>query len=181
MSSGEYFQFHFVPRERGFLYIFGPGGDGNAHTLFLGARGYGGERKTNQVGAGSSFVFPCDDCEQDSLQLDKYRGEDDFTVIFSPTPLISPQFLTRAGLYELTPEEVKELEDFRARYAAASPTQSVTNEAGAERAVSVLVPESREAGSPVIFDIRIKHGSEPSPRAPQPSRSNAVPTPGVKN
>jgi serine/threonine-protein kinase len=154
LRSGEYFQFHFVPRERGYLYIIGPGAAGNAATLFLGAHG-GGAIKTNVVAAGADFVFPYG--ERAALQLDKNAGAEDYTVIFSPTPLVAPAALTREVPYTLKPEELKELEDLRARLKPSAPTLSVAGETEGARSVTVLAPEARDASQPVVFDIRIEH------------------------
>src|SRR3712207_7596032 len=49
-----------------------------------------------------------------------FRSEG-YTVIFSPTPLLSPPFLAEPALRRLSPAEVKELEDFRARHKRDAP------------------------------------------------------------
>ena len=69
----------------------------------------------------------------------------------------SPAFLAGKYLHELTPEEVKELEDFRAQFKADAPSVAVTEDGGARR-VAVSAPQAAtDAGRPVIFDVRIKH------------------------
>ncbi|HEX5708334.1 MAG TPA: protein kinase [Pyrinomonadaceae bacterium] len=155
LTSGEYFKFHFVPRQRGFLYIVGPGGDGNAHMIFLGARG-AKTLKTNQVAAGADFGFPL--AKDSFILLDRNPGAEDYTIIFSPTPLVAPAALTRNAEHLLSLDELKELEDFRAQHAGDAVRLNVKGEAGAaDRAVSVTVPETRDASRPVIFDLRIEH------------------------
>jgi serine/threonine-protein kinase len=152
LQSGQYFRFHFMPKERGYLYIIGPGANGNAQMTMLTAQG-AGQLKSNLVGAGADFAFPFGT----RLQLDKNPGADDFTFIFSPTPLMSPSFFNGKFLHELTPAEVKELEDFRAQFKASAPTVEVKGEGG-DRAVVVNAPQSATTeGKPLIFDLRIDH------------------------
>jgi len=153
LASGKWFKFHFMTRQRGYLYIIGPYKDGNAQVTMLTAQG-AGELKSNLVGAGADFSFPFGDTK---LHLDDNPGADDFTFIFSPTPLMSPAFLAGKYLHELTPAEVKELEDFRTQYKADAPEVSAGGE-GASRRVNVLAPEpATKAGRPLIFDVRVDH------------------------
>ena len=154
LVSGQRFRFHFTPQERGYLYIIGPGAGGNAQMTLLTAQG-AGPLKSNLVGAGADFSFPS--MNGAKLKLDDAPGSDEFTFIFSPSPLMSPPFLAGKYLHELTPAEVKELEDFRAQFKADAPTVSV-KEDGGERRVVVSVPQSATSGGrPVIFDERINH------------------------
>nr|MDQ3920373.1 DUF4384 domain-containing protein [Acidobacteriota bacterium] len=154
LVSGQRFRFHFTPKERGYLYIIGPGAGGNAQITLLTAQG-AGPLKTNLVGAGADFAFPS--VNGSKLKLDDTPGTDDFTFIFSPTPLLSPSFLAGKYLHELSPAEVKELEDFRAQFRADAPTVAAAGE-GDDRRVAVSTPQSATAaGKPVIFDVRINH------------------------
>jgi eukaryotic-like serine/threonine-protein kinase len=154
LVSGQRFRFHFMPKERGYLYIIGPGAGGNAQITLLTAQG-AGALKTNLVGAGADFSFPS--VNGSKLKLDDMPGTDNFTFIFSPTPLLSPSFLAGKYLHELSPAEVKELEDFRAQFRADAPAVAATGE-GDDRRVAVSAPQSAtEAGKPVIFDVRINH------------------------
>jgi hypothetical protein len=153
LASGKWFKFHFMTRRRGYLYIVGPYRDGNAQVTMLTAQG-AGELKSNLVGADADFSFPFGGTK---LHLDDNPGADDFTFIFSTAPLTSPSFLAGRYLRELTPAEVGELEEFRARYRSDAPEVSVTGE-GAERRVNVLAPEpATDAGRPLIFDVRVNH------------------------
>jgi hypothetical protein len=154
LKSGQRFRFHFIPKARGYLYIIGPGEGGNAQVTLLTAQG-AGPLKSNLVGGGADFAFPSIGGAR--LKLDDNPGADDFTFIFSPTPLMSPPFLTGKYLRELTPAEVKELEDFRAQHKADAPEVAVRGE-GAERRVVVLAPEpATNAGKPLIYDVRVDH------------------------
>jgi serine/threonine-protein kinase len=152
LVSDQFFRFHFMPKERGYLYIIGSGKDGNAQTMFLTAQG-AGALKTNLVGAGADFAFPSDV----RLHLDKKPGSDEFTFIFSPSPLMSPAFFTEKFKHELTPAEIKELEDFRAQFKSAAPSVAVSGEGDARR-VTVSAPQPATSdGKPLIFDVRIDH------------------------
>jgi hypothetical protein len=153
LASGRWFKFHFVTSRRGFLYIVGPYKDGNAQIMLLTAKGAGG-LKSNLVGSGADFSFPFGETK---LHLDENAGADEFTFIFSPTPLMKPDFLAGKHLYELTPEDVKALEDFRAQFASDAPEIQARGE-GADRRVAVLAPEpATKSGRPLIFDIRVNH------------------------
>ncbi|HLL72347.1 MAG TPA: protein kinase, partial [Pyrinomonadaceae bacterium] len=158
LKSGQQFKFHFVPRERGFLYIVGPGA-GNAPTTFLTARP-AGIMKTNLAAAGADFIFPYG--EGQVLELDKNPGTEEYVVIFSRTPLLEPAFLAANAGHELTPAELKELEDLRALWKTAAPVADV-KESGASSAESAAVtvfvsqPAAGASAEPVIFDIRIEH------------------------
>ncbi|HEX8335492.1 MAG TPA: protein kinase [Pyrinomonadaceae bacterium] len=154
LKSGQRFRFHFIPKTRGYLYIVGPGAGGNAQMMLLTAQG-AGPLKSNLVGAGADFAFPS--MGGSRLKLDDNPGADEFTFIFSPTPIASPSFLAGRYLHELTPAEVRELEEFRAQFKPDAPEVSARGE-GPDRRVVVLAPEPAiEAGRPVIYDIRIDH------------------------
>jgi eukaryotic-like serine/threonine-protein kinase len=152
LVSGQHFKFHFSARNRGYLYIVGPGKEGNALMTFLTAQG-GGLLKTNLVAGGADYEFPFG--EDKVLILDENAGTEEYTVIFSPMPLLSPSFLAEKYLKELSPAEVKEFEDFRAANRTAQTALDVNHTDGQKRVV-VSVPEDT-AERPVIFDIRIKH------------------------
>jgi serine/threonine-protein kinase len=152
LTSGQSFKFHFTSRERGYLYLIGPGEKGNAMMTFLTAQG-GGLLKTNLVAANSDFAFPFG--EDKVLILDNNPGTEEYTAIFSQTPLLTPAFLVEKNLKELSPAEVKELEDLRAQLKTVAPALDV-NQGSGERRVVVSAPEDALA-RPIIFDIRIAH------------------------
>lgn len=153
LESGKWFKFHFVPKGRGYLYIIGPGANGNAQVTLLTAQG-AGQLKSNLVGAGADFAYPFGTTK---FKLDNNPGAEDYTFIFSQTPLMSPAFLTGKVLHELTPAEVKELEDFRAQFKSEAPAVE-TKGNGADKSVVVFVPQPATAdGKPLIFDVRVNH------------------------
>jgi hypothetical protein len=122
--------------------------------MLLTAQG-AGPLKSNLVGGGADFAFPS--MGGTRLIIDNNPGADEFTFIFSPTPIASPAFLAGKYLHVLTPAEVKVLEDFRAQFKSDAPEVSTRGE-GDERRVVVLAPEpATEAARPLIFDVRIDH------------------------
>jgi serine/threonine protein kinase len=153
LASGQQFRFHFSPEARGYLYVVGPGA-GNAPTTFLTAQPTLGILKTNQAAAGSDFAFPYGAGQV--LELDKNPGTEEYTIIYSATPLLAPAFLAARAGHELTPAELKELDDLRER-AQTTATALDVKEAGAGgQAVAVTVPDEA-ASRLVVFDIRIEH------------------------
>ncbi|HEY0099084.1 MAG TPA: protein kinase [Pyrinomonadaceae bacterium] len=155
LRSGQQFKFHFTPRERGYLYIVGPGA-GNATKTFLTARPLG-VLKTNLALADADFIFPYG--EGEVLELDKNPGAEEYLIIFSHTPLLSPAFLAESAGRELAPAELKELEDLRVRAKTAAPVADVkelkSGDGGA--AVAVSVSSASAPVEPFVFDIRIEH------------------------
>src|ERR1043166_3196725 len=152
LVSGQRFRFHFMPKERGYLYIIGPGAGGNAQVTLLTGQG-AGPLKSNLAPADADFAFP----SWTKLKLDDTPCTDDFTFIFSPTPLMSPAFLAGKYMHELSPVEVKELEDFRAQFRSDAPQVAAAGE-GDDRRVAVSAPQpATNAGKPVIFEVRINH------------------------
>jgi serine/threonine-protein kinase len=152
LASGQQFKFHFSPAGRGYLYVVGPG-EGNAPTTFLTAQP-AGVLKTNQAAPRADFTFPYG--AGAVLQLDKNPGTEEYTVIYAAAPLLAPRFLAARAGHELSPAELKELEDLRARAKPAAPSFEVKDVGEGLRAVSVGAA-SAEAASLVVFDIRIEH------------------------
>jgi serine/threonine-protein kinase len=162
LRSGQQFKFHFKPRERGYLYIIGPG-DGNATKTFLTARPIG-VLKSNLALADADFVFPYG--ADEVLELDKNSGTEEYLIIFSHTPLLAPAFLAERAGRELSPTELKELEDLRARAKTAAPVADVKEVSandgvaaadGGAASLVVSVASASAPVEPVIFDIRIEH------------------------
>jgi serine/threonine protein kinase len=154
LATGQRFRFRFHPRRRGYLYIVGPGGDGNALMMLLTAQGAGKWTKTNLAPGQAEFAFPPGDVK---LRLVGNAGTEDYTVIFSPTPLVEPSFLTGPFQHELTPAEVKQFEELRARHGADASALAVRAEGGEPRVVVSAPERATQDGAPVIFDIRISH------------------------
>jgi hypothetical protein len=149
IASGHYFRLHFKSPRSGYLYLIGPNERGNALMTFLTAQG-GGSLRSNVMLSDADFRVA-------SMKLDDYAGTEEYTAIFSPKPLSSPAFLTGKPEHELTPAEVIELDEFRARYSDAAP-ELIERGEGGERAVAVAVQEASVSQSrPIIFGIRLEH------------------------
>ncbi|HEX8921648.1 MAG TPA: DUF4384 domain-containing protein, partial [Pyrinomonadaceae bacterium] len=157
LASGQSFKFHFTPRQNGYLYIIGPGEDGKPMTFLTAEPVEDSGVESNEVESGVEFAFPEDEEEaQHWITLDKKAGTESYTVIFSQTQLTAPSFLSEEAGHELTADEQKELEDFRAKYKANAPTTDVINGGGTDPLVSVKVSQAAKS-EPVVFDVRIEH------------------------
>ena len=161
LASGQSFKFHFTPRENGYLYIVGTGDNGKPMTFLTSEPVEGTGVDTNEVENGEAFIFPEDEegakeTKENWITLDKKPGTESYTVIFSPTQLTEPAFLTKKAGRPLSLEEQKELDDFKAKYKANAPTTAVINGGGTEPLVSVKMAQAAQS-EPVIFDVRIEH------------------------
>ena len=84
-------------------------------------------------------------------------GTEDYTVIFSPKPLVEPAFLVKASGYELQPDELPQFEALRARYGVGASALEARREGGEPRVVVNAPAGATADDSPVIFEIRISH------------------------
>jgi serine/threonine protein kinase len=156
LASEQSFKFHFVFIEDGYLYIVGPG-EQNQLTAFLTAKppalaGLENNRVTKEV----DFSFP--NGLERWLKLDKKAGTEDYTIIFSPTPLADPKFLTAEATGEpLTQQERTELTSFVDRYKTNGPKSELNDKSANEPFMELKVPQSGPSGNPVVFEIRIQH------------------------
>jgi serine/threonine protein kinase len=157
MQSGQSFKFHFNPSENGFVYIVGPGPN-NAPATFLTARPSAESGlKTNEAHSGLDFAFPADRGNTANfITLNHTPGMDEFTIIFSPSAITTPAFFTGPSEHELTAEEQKQWDDFRAQFKANAVGTEVIK-TGATPFVSVKVPQTAPEGAPVLFPVKIEH------------------------
>jgi hypothetical protein len=72
-------------------------------------------------------------------------------VIFSPTPLTSPTFLTLPVGHKLTIAQQQEWEAFRQTIGVQQPTITPT-----QPRVSVTIPADQTNAKPVLFDVTLK-------------------------
>lgn len=161
LASGQSFKFHFTPRQNGFLYVIAPGDGGKPTTFLTSEPEPDSGVETNEVENGEAFTFPEDvegakEIKENWITLDEKPGTETYTIIFSPTQLTEPAFLTKKAGRTLSSDEQKELEDFKAKHKANAPTTAVINGGGTEPSVSVKMPQAA-ASEPVIFDVRIEH------------------------
>jgi hypothetical protein len=158
-SSKRQIRLHFTPKARGFLYLVGPSGDGNAQATFLTALGDGQPNglKSNYAASDADFTYPTSDGDRDRrITLESRTNADEMTFIFSPQPIDSPTLAFFAAKpKKLSTTEFAELERFRAQFKADAPAFAVVGEGG-ERRVAVNVPATAE-GRPLIFDVRVNH------------------------
>lgn len=156
LASEQSFKFHFVFNEDGYLYIIGPGNQ-NKLTAFLTAKpGRRSGLETNQVAKGSDFSFP--EGLERWLQLDKKAGTEDYTIIFSSTPLSEPAFFgAEATGGPLSETEQGALTAFLAQYKTADPVTEINDKDGSQPFVAVKAPRPEAATNPIVFRIRIQH------------------------
>jgi serine/threonine-protein kinase len=162
IKSSQFFKFHFIPSEDGYLYIVGPGRENNP-TAFLTARP-GAEStglSNNEVRKGMDFSFPTGlgpDGQPNWLRLDDKAGTETYTFIFSATPLTSPQFLGgEATMYELKDTDKTEWSAFLAKYNVNLPTTVINTADSAAPFVAIKLPASSKSSNPLVFDFRIEH------------------------
>jgi hypothetical protein len=157
MQSGQRFKFHFSPNESGYIYLLGPG-ENNAPAIFLSAQPTAGSGlKTNQVSSAVDFSFPADTSAQENfLRLNSQPGTDEFTFVFSPTPITTPSFFAGPSEHHLTTEELKEWNDFQTQAKANAATTEVIK-SGASPQVALKVPQNGPENASVVFRVRIQH------------------------
>jgi len=156
IASGQSLKLHFVFSEDGYVYLVGPGVN-NSPTPFLTAKPPEGSGLTsNQAKQGADFSFPSG--EGNWLTLDKKSGAEDYTVIFSKTPLTTPTFFAGPATPDqaLNSAQQQELSQFIAKYKGKPPKTELDESNSRAPFVSVKVLPD-QVGNPVVFDIRIQH------------------------
>jgi hypothetical protein len=113
--------------------------------------------ESNQVAKGSDFSFPSGFTHW--LELDKKPGTENYTIIFSPEQLSSPDFLSsQATGKPLTETQQSELLDFLAKYKSSQPVTEIDTQDTTRPFVKVKVPQSSNGSTaPVVFEVRIEH------------------------
>jgi uncharacterized protein DUF4384 len=155
LASGQFFRFHFTFDDDGYLYIFGPG-NGNQPTAFLTTKPSAQTGLTsNKVSKGVDFSFPKG--KENLLSLDKNPGTDNFTVIFSRTPLPSPSFLNDPVTGEpLSAAQEADLKTFVSRFQGKQPVPEL-DESDARAPLVRVKATPGPSSDPIVFDIRIQH------------------------
>jgi hypothetical protein len=139
-------------RQDGYLYIIARGKNGAPQTFLTTQPMASSGVTTNWSNSGKDYQFP--DGGQ-WLMLQREADAAPFTVIYSPSPLQAPAFLTQPSGHELTPAEEEELQAFRQRYVGYKP-DLMAMEDGNQPTVVVQMPAEVRPGEPLIFDIAIK-------------------------
>jgi hypothetical protein len=155
LASGQSFKLHFTFNEEGYLYIFGPGPK-NQPTAFLTTKPLPETGVTsNKVGSGVEFSFPKG--TGNNLTLDKKPGTDNFTIIFTKTPLPSPSFLNEPVTGEsLSSEQQADLKAFVEKYQKEQPSSEL-DESNPSAPFMKVKTRSGQPGDPIVFDVRIQH------------------------
>ncbi|PWT90682.1 MAG: hypothetical protein C5B55_09300 [Blastocatellia bacterium] len=155
LASGQSFRMHFVFPEDGYLYLIGPGPDGNKPTAFLTSKSSPETGlDSNQAGSGVDLGFPGGTTNW--LTLDRNPGTEYYTVIFSKTQLSSENFLNVPVNGEaLSSSQRDEMNQFIAKYQTQKPSSELDE--SDTNAPFVRVKATNSADKPVIFDIKIQH------------------------
>ena len=155
IASGQSLKMHFVFSEDGYVYIVGLG-SGNQPVAFLTSKPAAmSGLETNRTQQNADLSFPSGDGNW--LTLDNKPGTENYTIVFSKTPLAAPAFFNApAAEKALTSAEQSEFKDFVASYKAKPPTTELDESNSTSPFVRVKVlPDP--AGNPIVFDVRIQH------------------------
>jgi serine/threonine-protein kinase len=155
LASGQPFKFHFVLNDDGYVYIVGPGEQNQLSTFLTAKPAPISGLQSNHATKGTDLSFP--NGLDHWLELDKKPGTEDYTIIISPQPLVSPGFLNEQAGRSLTPAEQAEWTNFLAKYKTSLPTTEVNEANNAEPFVTVKLPNAPESGDPVTLNVRIHH------------------------
>jgi len=161
ITSGYLFKLHFVPSQDGYLYIIGPGKK-NKPTAFLTASPTADATgwSNNQVKKGVDVSFPAGNDVKGNerwLALDKKPGTENYTLIFSPTPIESPGFLKNAKSgYELSDGDQQELVSLTDSLKKSNDSKPPEYDYSDPEAPFVVV-RSTAVGNPLLVDVRIVH------------------------
>jgi serine/threonine-protein kinase len=157
MQSGQSFKFHFSPNESGYLYLIGPGPN-NAPAVFLSAKPSGSSGlKSNEVSSGVDFTFPADtNNKANFITLDQTAGTDEFIFVFSREPITTPAFFAGTSDRLLSPDELREWNDFQTQTKANAATVEVIK-TGASPQTAVKMPQNAPENASVVFRVRIEH------------------------
>jgi len=155
IASGTQLKMHFVFDEDGYVYVFGPG-DGNKLTAFLTSKPHPASGlQSNAATRGVDFSFPRG--KGNSLTLDKNPGTDNFTVIFSKSPLVTPTFFADAVTGDpMSASQQAEFKSFITKNQEKQPITELDESNPKEPFVRVKVSPT-QTGNPIVFDIRIQH------------------------
>jgi hypothetical protein len=157
LASGQAFKFHFDFGEDGYLYIVGPG-EGNRPTAFLTLYPHKiSGLENNKVTKGSDFSFPSG--IEHWLELDKKPGTENYTIIFSSSPLTQPAFFSEPVTGKpMTDGQQDEMNNFVATHKTSEPVTELNDKNASEPFVSVKLPRSQgQPAAPLVFLVKIQH------------------------
>jgi hypothetical protein len=144
---------HFVFDQDGYVYLIGPGPH-NQPTAFLTSQpSEATGLENNRTSSGSDLSFPTGNTNW--LTLDINPGVENYTVIFSKTPL-SQSFLNGKVTGEpLSSQEKEEMSQFLSKYKG-TDAKTELDESNRE-APLVRIKSTKKTEDPLVFDIRIQH------------------------
>ncbi|HEY0077222.1 MAG TPA: protein kinase [Pyrinomonadaceae bacterium] len=153
LVTGQQFKLHFVPNERGHLYIISRGLQREAPMVILSSKS--AHLETNLLAGGQELSFPPGDT---ALELDAKTGMENFVVVFSPQPLMWPSAMVAEVGHKLSEAEQSELEEFLSRNKANTPVDTSVKGADVDAPYVSLARDASVAdGQPFIFEIQIEH------------------------
>lgn len=148
LGKDQRFRFHFLPKERGYLYIISPS-ENNFSTMLTKMPIPETGLESNLVEAGAKLTFPAKGWLR-TLGAGYY-----WTIIFSNKPLEKPKFLASEAGKQLTEQEQKELEEMVEGFFKQHGKEPVVNDSGTEDKPtrSVLVKEDELKKGLFIFKL----------------------------
>jgi serine/threonine protein kinase len=154
ISRGQAIRFHFIPRERGYLYILAPN-QNNIPTTFLTAQPVPKSGvKTNLIEAGQDFRFPTGP-GNDGVSFTKDETSMAFTIIFSSQPLTSPGFLNGRANRELNGTEQNELAQLRRELESTTVQLTPSSKKDSLSGILIANPANRKFTGAILTDIMI--------------------------
>ncbi len=148
LAAKQDFKFHFVALQSGYLYIIAPGKDNLPETFLTAQASPATGIRTNAIAAGMDYKFPAGDAYWINLST---AHTTTFSVLFSPTPLLTPTFFTLPAGHKLTISEQQEWEALRHEIGLQQPR--ITS---LQPRVPVTIPAHQSAAKPVLFDVTVK-------------------------
>ncbi len=148
LAAKQDFKFHFVALQSGYLYMVAPGKDNLPETFLTAHASPTTGIRTNAIAAGMDYKFPAGDAYWINLSN---AHTTTFSVIFSPTPLLTPAFFTLPAGHKLTISEQQEWEALRQEIGLQQPV--ITN---LQPRVPVTIPAHQSTAKPVLFDVTVK-------------------------
>jgi hypothetical protein len=147
------FRFHFIAGNRGYLYLIAAG-ENNVPTTFLTSQPDAATGvTTNLVEAGADYSFPSG--AGNGIKLGGFGNTTIFTVIFSPSPLTKPHFLSAPARRQLTTDQQRELAAFWQQFGK-QPPQLTAQTDGDQAVAAVTLTAVAPNNDPLIFDIPLK-------------------------
>ncbi|HMV99042.1 MAG TPA: protein kinase [Acidobacteriota bacterium] len=148
-KADEVFKFKLTPVRDVYLYLVAPGEDKTQTTFLTSQPATDTGLTSNRLLANQEFEFPAGKEHWIGLRDDSPTTR--FTIILSPTQLKEPKFFARESGTALTAGEVKTFDEF-----CQENRVQLKRTVDSESVIRLALPESREAGKPIVFEIEVK-------------------------